>query len=744
MKLDPNDPKLTAYALGELDESERPAIEEALRDDEACRKAVEEIQQVAGLLTEELKGEARPGLLAQQRAAIEAELNKRSAKSGAFPRLRAIPFWLRTALAACVVAAIGAAILLPNLQEKRESDLFPCVIQKVNRVRGNYGQAPTEAPAEEKGEEGSDLRYEPIAVTVRDGGTERQVKPRVRWIDSDSANNAETTMLPEMPAEGIVISGIAGPTPAGPDRSEVLSVEVSTNGGIAHAKPGRAERLDASSVKLSPPGLTPTDFAPFEEKRYGPSMSDYGHIVENEFRRVADEPLSTFSIDVDTAAYAIVRRDLTRGRMPPKDAVRIEELINYFSYNYEPPEGDVPFSVHVEVAQCPWKTEHRLARVGLKGKEISEDERAPSNLVFLLDVSGSMQQPNKLPLLKRAMTELVERLMPKDRVAIAVYAGASGLVLPSTQCTSEGKATILAALNNLRAGGSTNGGAGIQLAYATAAGNFIKGGTNRVILATDGDFNVGVTNRGDLVRLIEDKAKSGVFLTVLGFGMGNYKDSTLEQLADKGNGNYAYIDNDAEARKVFGHQLAGTLVTIAKDVKIQIEFNPGQVAAYRLVGYENRILRKEDFNDDKKDAGEIGAGHTVTALYELVPAGTKLERPAVDPLKYQDKTKLTEAAHSDETMTVKLRYKQPDGDTSKLLERPVKDRGAGYAAASEDYKFAASVAAFGMLLRDSKFKANATYDAILELADEAKGKDPNGYRAEFLRLVRMAKSIAGK
>jgi Ca-activated chloride channel homolog len=467
----------------------------------------------------------------------------------------------------------------------------------------------------------------------------------------------------------------------------------------------------------------------------------YDRITENAFKFVTHHPLSTFSIDVDTASYSNVRRFLNQGQMPPKDAVRIEELVNYFSYDYPQPKGDQPFSVNAEMAECPWNADHYLARIGLKGKTMPSDERPAANLVFLLDVSGSMNAPNKLPLLRQAFKLLVNQLGPKDRVAMVVYAGASGLVLDSTSCDRNGE--ILAALDRLSAGGSTNGGAGIELAYKTAEANFIKGGLNRVILATDGDFNVGTTNQGDLTRMIEEKAKSGVFLTVLGFGMGNYKDSTLEKLADKGNGNYAYIDTFKEARKVFSDQINSTLVTIAKDVKIQIEFNPSKVKAYRLIGYENRLLANEDFNDDKKDAGEIGAGHTVTALYQIVPAGAELgvEDASVDPLKYQEAPTLTGAAAGSDLMTVKLRYKKPDGDTSKLIEMAVAAAVPSFGDASQDFKFASSVAGFGMLLRDSKFKGNAGYDGILEIADGAKGSDKFGYRAEFVSMIRTASTI---
>jgi len=468
----------------------------------------------------------------------------------------------------------------------------------------------------------------------------------------------------------------------------------------------------------------------------------YDRIYENPFLAARSNPMSTFSIDVDTASYSNVRRFLNHGQLPPPDAVRIEELVNYFPYDYADPEGDVPFSAHVEVAACPWNAEHRLARIGLKGKDVVQEDRGACNLVFLLDVSGSMEQPNKLPLLKSAMKMMVENLAERDRVGIVVYAGAAGMVLPSTPCSE--KRAIVAALDRLEAGGSTNGGEGIRLAYQLARENFITEGVNRVILCTDGDFNVGTTSQGDLIRLIEEKAKEGVFLSVLGFGMGNYKDSTLEKLADKGNGNYAYIDTIHEARKVLVEQMGGTLITIAKDVKIQVDFNPAQVGAYRLIGYENRMLRAEDFHDDAKDAGEIGAGHTVTALYELVPAGKEGNLPKVDASKYQEPGTPSEAAASGELLTIKLRYKRPQADTSELLSFAVTDKDKPLADASGDFRFAAAVAAFGMLLRDSEHKGTASYDLVLQLAEGGRGTDRSVYRGEFLQLAQTAKALYEK
>ncbi len=471
------------------------------------------------------------------------------------------------------------------------------------------------------------------------------------------------------------------------------------------------------------------------------NTESYDRIYENPFLLARRNPLSTFSIDVDTASYSNVRRFLNQHQLPPRGAVRIEELVNYFTYDYPPPEGDVPFSVQVEVAGCPWNPANRLARIGLKGKVVSEEERPAANLVFLLDVSGSMQAANKLPLLKSAMRMLVQNLSQRDRVAIAVYASASGLVLPSTSCKN--KQAIFAALDRLRAGGSTAGGEGIELAYAVARQQFVPEYVNRVILCTDGDFNVGISDQSELVRLIEEKARSGVFLTVLGFGMGNYQDSRLEKLADKGNGNYGYIDTIREARKMLVEQLSGTLVTIAKDVKIQVDFNPAHVGAYRLIGYENRLLRVEDFQDDAKDAGEIGAGHTVTALYELVPAGKQGDLPKVTPTKYQLPSATSPAADSDEMLTVRLRYKQPDADTSRELTFPVRDGGKDAADASPDFQFAAAVACYGMLLRDSQHKGESTFELALRLATTGRGDDPSGYRAEFIQLVKTAETIKG-
>jgi Ca-activated chloride channel family protein len=517
--------------------------------------------------------------------------------------------------------------------------------------------------------------------------------------------------------------------------------------GTASAPRGGAEdEMDASYDRSAPMPMFAAEVPAAESAEgMGPGQGGdkYDQIVENDFLAARQTPLSTFSIDVDTASYAKTRMFLLDNRrLPPPDAVRIEELVNYFNYDYAGPEDEHPFAANVEIAQCPWQPAHRLVRIGIKGQEVEQERRPASNLVFLIDVSGSMSYGNKLPLLKRGMKLLVDRLNENDRVAMVVYAGAAGLVLPPT--TGDQKQRILDALEQLSAGGSTNGGEGIRLAYQVALDNFIPGGTNRVLLCTDGDFNVGATSTGGLIREVEDNARQNVFLTVLGFGMGNHNDAMLEQISNKGNGNYAFIDTDSEARKVLVEQMSGTLVTIAKDVKIQVEFNPATVAAYRLIGYENRLLANEDFNDDTKDAGEIGAGHTVTALYEIVPVGAETDIPIakVDPLRYQSDTEVTAAAHSGELLTLKIRYKPAREDESKLLAYAVTDRGQSFSAATRDFKFAAAVASFGMLLRDSKYKGDSNYDAVLEIATEGTADDRAGYRTEFLSMVEQARNLS--
>ncbi|MFL0807957.1 MAG: VWA domain-containing protein [Oceanobacter sp.] len=494
-----------------------------------------------------------------------------------------------------------------------------------------------------------------------------------------------------------------------------------------------AAQLSAGHAAIHPPMPSPHPVLPPNGEPENNEV--YDRIVENSFKTVLTDPLSTFSIDVDTASYTNVRRMLNDGQLPPADAVRIEEMINYFTYDYPRPTGEHPFSVYSEIAPAPWNADHQLVHIGLSGKAIPTADLPSSNLVFLLDVSGSMNYGNKLPLLKRAFRLLVEQLDEKDRVSIVVYAGAAGVVLEPTPGNEN--TSIIRALDKLSAGGSTAGGQGIELAYQMAEKHFIKGGNNRVILATDGDFNVGPSSDAELTRIIEQKREKGVFLTVLGFGSGNYRDNKMEKLANQGNGNFAYIDNIREARKVLVEEMAGTLLTIAKDVKLQLEFNPAKVKSYRLIGYENRMLANEDFTDDKKDAGELGAGLRVTALYEIVPAdGSQNEQP----LKYQT-SELTDKANSNDTLTVKLRYKQPDSDTSQPFQYVVDQPWKTLDASSDDFRFAASVAEFGLLLRDSQYKGNASFDQVLTLGKQAKGKDDEGYRAEFLHLVESAQLL---
>ena len=466
------------------------------------------------------------------------------------------------------------------------------------------------------------------------------------------------------------------------------------------------------------------------------NTESYATIQENGFKSVTLNPLSTFSVDVDGASYSNIRRYINGGSLPPIDAVRVEEMINYFDYNYKIPKKK-PFSINTELSYAPWNDNHLLLHVGLKGKTIDMKDALHSNIVFLLDVSGSMNNPNKLPLVKSSLKLLLEKLRPEDRVAIVVYAGNSGLVLPSTSCSE--KEEILKALDNLRAGGSTAGGAGLKLAYKVAEENFITNGNNRIVLATDGDFNVGQSSNGDMLRLIENHRDKGIGISVLGFGMGNYKDDKMEIIANKGNGNYAYIDNLLEAKKVLVNEFGGTFFTIAQDVKFQLEFNPAEVEKYRLIGYENRLLNEDDFEDDTKDAGEIGAGHTVTALYEIIPKAPKKELD--QNLKYQD-VKLNEyAKKSKDLVTLKLRYKQPGTSKSKLLEQEVKARPLVINSTSNNFRFSAAVAGFGMLLRDSEYKGNITWDKITLLAKRARGEDELGYRGEFIRLVNSAKLL---
>lgn len=469
------------------------------------------------------------------------------------------------------------------------------------------------------------------------------------------------------------------------------------------------------------------------------NTEEYNRFTQNNFQRALDIPLSTFSIDVDVASYSNTRRYISNGQLPPADAVRTEELLNYFTYDYPAPKGNDPVSITTEVSAAPWNSQHRLVHIGIKAKEIAMENLPASNLVFLIDVSGSMSDQNKLPLLKSSLKLLVKQLRPQDRVAIVTYANYTNELLASTSCDDKEK--IMNAIESLQASGGTAGGDGIQRAYTVAEKNFIKNGNNRIILTTDGDFNIGVSSPEGLEKLIESKRSTGIYLTVLGFGMGNYKDNRVQTLAEKGNGNHAYIDNLMEAKKVLVSEFGGTLFTVAKDVKIQVEFNPAKVQAYRLIGYESRLLEDKDFNDDTKDAGEMGAGHSVTALYEIIPVGVKSNLLGdVDPLKYQkvEKKEKKSLTDSPELLTLKLRYKQPDSNKSSKMEVIVTDKNLTLNNTSENFRFSAAVAGFGMLLHDSKYKNDLTYDDVIRIARKATNYDPEGYRKEFIRLVESA------
>jgi Ca-activated chloride channel family protein len=709
-QISPDDPRLTLYALGEMEAHEQAGFEKLLEQDAAARQVVAEIRAMAGTVTAALEQEP-----------AETAPVKSVGKVLRFPQM----YFAISGLAAACFAVFF--VLWQNEQQlKQQTHLIEIPLTAAKESKDDRGIVADSAAV------AMPPAPEPM-VTMGLAETNRipvQIAPPMQDSYRSASNVARAEVA--MDAAG------AGEARARVDYSTHKS-ELERQAGAAMQK-----------AKLSaPPPAAVHKLALAAEPEF--NTEAYSYQKDNAYQRVADHPLSTFSIDVDTASYSNVRRFLHQGQRPPADAVRTEELVNYFPYSYAPPTGDTPFAASLEVADAPWAPGHRLVRIGLKGREVSESQRPAANLVLLLDVSGSMNEPNKLPLLKQSLRLLVNRLRPDDRVAIAVYAGSSGLVLPSTSAAQQ--TAIIDALENLHAGGSTNGALGIQLAYDIAKANFIPGGVNRVILATDGDFNVGPTSEGELVRLIEEKAQSGVFLSVLGFGMGNLKDGTLEALAGKGNGNYAYIDSLAEARKALVEQAGGTLVTIAKDVKIQVEFNPEHVAAYRLIGYENRLLAKEDFNNDAVDAGEIGAGHTVTALYEIVPVGTEppVESPAVDGLKYQVVGNQAVRApefpakvrdpKSSELLTVKIRYKEPAGDVSSKLEFPLVDAGKRFEDASPDFKFATAVAGFGLALRESPHKGQLTLAQVTEWGRAGLGQDAGGYRAEFLTLVDAAGAL---
>ncbi|HEY8990992.1 MAG TPA: von Willebrand factor type A domain-containing protein, partial [Luteolibacter sp.] len=739
----PADPRITAYAFGELEGDELRLIEAAVQADPALQSAVAELRGFGDTLSSVLGDESIAAVPAQ---AIKPEPSPQKA------RRRLIPFplyYLATAAAACF--ALVVCMRYETTPSAHPATKTKNVAAFSSEVAPSPAQALAPAVTEAPQPAPSPVAFSSVALPEMPAAEVKFDKSLAVGAATDGGRvTAKAANAP------IVASPVAAPPRAQSDSiaSEMRRREAREMPAPASVYLQRSADVSAGlgGVVMAPPQALAAGFMDKDARVAGEA---YVHANENGYHVASTEPLSTFSIDVDTASYSNVRRFLAGGRLPPRDAVRVEELINYFPYGYAPPLADAaknaaPFAAHLEVASAPWAPAHRLVRIGIKGRELTAATRPPANLVFLLDVSGSMNQPNKLPLVKESLRLLVEHLRPDDRVAIVTYAGNSGLALPSTPASQ--KREILASLDSLRPGGGTNGAMGIHLAYDIAKANFTAGGINRVILCTDGDFNVGVTHRDELTSLVAEKAKSRVFLSVFGFGMGNYKDATLESLADKGNGAYGYIDTRREAEKVFVEQAEGTLATIAKDVKIQVEFNPARVQSYRLIGYENRILAKEDFNNDAVDAGDIGAGHTVTALYEIVPVGMDDDtapRPTVDPLKYQKTeagSRKPEAGarrtESRELLTVKIRYKAPEGDVSAKQEFPLIDGGRRFEQASDEFRFASAVAAWGMLLRGSPNTGSASFEQVQAWAENALGDDEGGYRSEFIQLVRRSAELS--
>jgi len=687
MSVTPDDPRLTAYSLRELSEPELSAFEAELAGNAALQAEVAGIRATAGMLQDDLSKGAPIALTPRQREVIEQAAQRGpSAPNVAKQTMRTRPKrrHLGGKLAGGLAfAALAAGALLVVNPETENAETVT-------------GALELNAPG--------------AAHPPRTSDSPLSVVPFTRGVDEISELGSGRGRAP--------VQGL--PTTPRPKAKRDFLVPPIFDPG---------SRTDEKALSAFPPTA--------ELERF--NTERYDHIAENPFVPVAEDPRSTFSVDVDTAAYALTRRHLREGRRPPPGAVRIEELVNYFSYNYPEPRSGEPFSVTTELSNAPWAPKHHLLRIGIKGKHVAPATRPSANLVFLVDVSSSMNSPDKLPLLKQGFEMLVRQLDEGDRVSIVVYAGASGLVLPPTPGNDKRK--ILDALERLRAGGSTNGGDGIQLAYQQARSQFAADRTNRVVLATDGDFNVGTTNQSELIGLIEQQAKTGIFLSVLGFGTGNYNDSTLEKLADKGNGNYAYIDSSAEAHKVLVEQAQGTLITIAKDVKIQVEMNPSQVEAFRLIGYENRVLDHHEFQDDTKDAGEIGVDHTVTALYEVVPKGGKVPGAASGSmLRYQKPAKPTLAARSGELCTVKLRYKSPQGNDSREIEHQVQSQAEPFSSASRDHQFAAVVASFGMLLRGSQYKGSSSFASVQQIAAQNAGGD--ALRQELVELAHLAQSLS--
>jgi len=710
--IDRNDPRLLDYVMGELDTAAAEELTQALKAPEnaEAREELAALRQVTGMAQKALQLESMSPEAQLTQSHRDTVLQAaQSAKPKNVPR-QSIARRMLT-LAAMLLFCVGGLWLYLGLIQPHyawKTAQRQAETEEINQLKMRT------LNVEDRGVQrffvtdinnpGSAASHDPFNIDYKD--------PQARAELSDLLDTLETNQA---------VQDL--------ERERRLAERRSLGRSVSTVVPEILSRSDADPMPTLV--LPPTDM-------YYPGGEQYNTIQEQPFYTAKDKPLSTFSLHADSAAYTIVRRFLNQGQLPPADAVRIEDMINYFTYSYPQPVGPHPFSINMEVGPCPWTPGHLLVKVGLQGREVPQEERPPANLVFLIDTSGSMRPPNRLPLVRESLKALLENLNPDDRVGIVTYAGESRTALESTPMTR--RKHIVQVIDNLTAGGSTHGSAGIQDAYAMAQEHFIEGGINRVILATDGDFNVGVTSREGLLSLIEEKRQTGVFLSVLGYGMGNLKDNTLELLSTKGNGNYAYIDDFGEARRVLVEQVSGTLMTIAKDVKIQVEFNPSHVHAYRLLGYENRIMAARDFHDDTKDAGEIGAGHTVTALYQIVPIGVPLE-PGVDSLRYQEM--MTDAPEvtddSREMMFVKLRYKQPDSDTSRLIEIPVPARAVSIENTSQDFQFAVATAGFGLLLRNSAYKGDADFDMVRELATTATARD---YRREdLLNLIVTAKTL---
>jgi len=734
---------LTAHALGQLDATDSAAVARRLEDPAAAadRAHVADTHTIAAALRAGRLAEEPPRSADLRRAVLAAAAVRPADVEPAPPAPGRRGRWLLAGGAIVASLAVGLMVVVERPQRFR--DVARRTDATETRAAGErvadrlapVGLPQAVAEAEKQQASGYQIRQQPQAGPQA-AGSSLAVAARDEALPTEPVLAAAAA-----PAGGIVVV----PTPGAP----ALARRRESEAPLRKSDEALARAIRGSAVAESRRNVDAGWIAePADADRFGRGLDRerYEARPENRFLAVAEQPLSTFSIDVDTASYANVRRFLSAGRLPPREAVRIEELMNYFPYDYPQPDGETPFAVALEAGECPWQPGHRLVRIGLQGRTIDRQERPAGNLVFLIDVSGSMSAADKLPLVKQGLSMLVDQLTENDSVAIVTYAGAAGLVLPST--SGDQKEKIRAAIDGLAAGGSTHGSAGIVLAYEQAATHFIPGGVNRVLLATDGDLNVGVTGDEALVELVTEKAQGGTFLTVLGFGSGNLQDAKLEKIADRGNGIYAYIDGAREARKVLVEQLAGSTITIAKDVKIQVEFNPAQVASYRLLGYENRLLATRDFRDDKKDAGEIGAGHRVTALYEVELVGDAAAAVAAgEPLKYQRQAEprpepvAVDPAASRELLTVKLRWKQPAGDTSTLLEVPLSDRGGAFDSASTDFRFASAVAAFGMILADGQGRGDATLPMVARIAAGALGSDPGGYRAEFLDLVRRAETL---